>query len=104
PVDRKRQDERHAEGAALSAKTPDSRNGRSRRRPPRRGPTAMPACTPIVTRPFAQEICSSDSTRFGIAARDEDKNGSSAIADPKARTIKVTGAWTNTIARKNAAE
>src|SRR5437870_10427153 len=64
----------------------------------------MPACTPIVMRPLAQEICSSDSTRFGIAARDAERNGSSAIADPKARTIRVAGACTNTIARKNPAE
>ena len=88
---------------AFSAKTPDAPNGMSRR-PPRTGPTAMPACTPIVMRPFAHEIWSSDSTRFGIAARDAEKNGSSAIADPKARTIKVAGACANTIARKNAAE
>ena len=64
------------------------------------GPTAMPACTPIETRLFAHERSSSDSTRFGIAARDAEKNGSSAIADPNARAISTPGSFAKTIAAK----
>ena len=74
------------------------------RTPPIAGPIAIPACTPIVTRLFAQERSSSDSTRFGIAAREAEKNGSSAIAEPNASAINTRGPWPNAIAAKKAAE
>ena len=64
------------------------------------GPTAMPACTPIETMLLAHERSFSDSTRFGIAARDAEKNGSSAIADPNARAIRTPGSFAKTIAAK----
>ena len=68
------------------------------------GPTAMPACTPIETRLLAQERSFSDSTRFGIAALDAEKNGSSAIADPNASAISSPGSFAKTIAAKKTAE
>jgi hypothetical protein len=69
--------------------------------PPSSGPTAMPAWTPTVMRLFAHAMSCSRSTRFGIAAREAEKNGSSAIAEPKARTIRSQGASANTIPMKN---
>ncbi len=68
------------------------------------GPTAMPAWTPIVTMLFAHDRSSSDSTRFGIAARDAEKNGSSAIADPNAKAISSPGSFAKIIAAKKTAE
>jgi hypothetical protein len=70
--------------------------------PPISGPTAMPAWTPTVMRLFAHAMSSSRSTRFGIAARDAEKNGSSLIAEPNASTIRSSGSSTKTIAMKNA--
>ena len=72
--------------------------------PPISGPTAMPVWTPIVTRLLAQLTSSSDSTRFGIAARDAVKNGISASAEPKANRINSSGACANAIATKNTVE
>ena len=53
---------------------------------------------------FAHDRSSSDSTRFGIAAREAEKKGSSAIADPNARAIRTPGSLAKTIAAKKAAE
>ncbi len=64
----------------------------------------MPACTPIVTKLFAQLTSPSSSTRLGIAAREVVMNGISASADPKASRINRSGAWANAIAAKNTAE
>ena len=72
--------------------------------PPITGPIAMPACTPSVTRLFAHEMSSGSSTRFGIAAREADRNGSSAIAEANASRISASGECTNTIAAKNTHE
>ncbi len=74
------------------------------RPPPITGPTAIPACTPIETRLFAHERSFSDSTRFGIAAREAEKNGSSAIAEPNASAISRPGSFAKTIAAKKTAE
>ena len=56
-----------------------------------------------MIRLFAHDRSFSDSTRFGIAARDAEKNGSSAIADPNARAISTPGSFAKTIAAKKPA-
>ena len=76
----------------------------ARSTPPTNGPTAMPACTPMVTRLFAQLMSSGVSTRFGMAARDAVKNGTSASAEPNASRISIIGACANAIAAKNRVE
>ena len=72
--------------------------------PPINGPTAIPACTPIVTRLFAQLMSSAESTRFGMAARDAVKNGTSASAEPNASRINIIGVCAKAIAAKNTVE
>ena len=88
--------------AAFNAKTHEAPK-RTPKTPPSTGPIAIPECTPIVTRLFAHDSCDSSSTRFGIAAREAEKNGSSAIAEPKASPISCIGVRANAMARKNAA-
>src|SRR5262249_28227540 len=70
--------------------------------PPATGPTTMPAFRPRATIPLAQ-LRSASSTRFGIAADDEEKNGASASADRKAHTSNIEGAWATPMATKQPA-
>src|SRR4029079_5976304 len=89
--------------SAFNAKTHEAPTDASRR-PPITGPIAIPAYMLVDTRLFAQLMSSSESTGFGIAARDAVKNGSSASADPNARPINHSGVSTNAIATKNSAD
>ncbi len=71
--------------------------------PPTAGPSMTPEFSPMLTQLFAHGSCAGSSIRFGIAARDAEKNGDSATADRKANPTNQTGSWVRAIAAKHSA-
>ena len=70
--------------------------------PPISGPTVMPSAKACDTRPLAQASSSSDA-RFGIAACEAGRNGTSAMVASSASPTSIHGSSAKTSAAKTTA-